>query len=588
MNNQEIDFKTLFNTEESKPDSENNEPEIKPDKEPEKEPPKKKSKYAVYLIAILLALAIIAAFLVFIMNDEKKDYCVIYNKYNDVYIYRTDTRKTVKLDINKDIGRYLFCYGFSASDPQKFVYAAVKTSDSLNLYYSFFDKYSESFREPVLVAETIFGNINEITVFRNGILFYLTANEYSLYLYDGSEPKKIADNVINFRVNEKADRVVYLDKENNLYQVRINGSAEMIENHIDKFVCDIELNHTYFTKENTLYDKPFNKDKREIAKGEITLDEKYFTEDGLYYTVVPEDKMSYYDFVNDPDPSDKSVEDIREKLKSTNFYINIYFYNGEKSDLIAEHVNYFSSLNSYYNSKTRYAYYYYEINKDESKKYSINDILISTDGISVLKKTDTGEKLYQEFDKKYHVLSNKNDYSLDSNIPVIVSPDEKYVYYLKYQFSPDTEPIIEFYQAELSSSTEKLIDTNIDFSFFYPTENGKIYYSKNYKDLYVDGELLISDIGRISNSDVLAVDDYLVILGITNNNLDKLAFIKDNEMNMINEKVIKFPYFCEDCIFFLEASDKNSQIGTLKLYNDDFIYDIDTDVSSIYKAIPLP
>lgn len=149
MDNQEINFNELFKTEEASSTPEANEPTLTTETPQTSELPpqnvKKKFKYAVVPIIIVLVFALLASFFLFTVNDEKTYYCVVYHKNDNVYFHRTDTKKTVKLDIkSKYTVKNVYYYGFAANDPRKFLYAVIDKNNQMKLYYSVIDDFGES------------------------------------------------------------------------------------------------------------------------------------------------------------------------------------------------------------------------------------------------------------------------------------------------------------------------------------------------------------------------------------------------------------------------------------------------------------
>jgi hypothetical protein len=578
MDNQQIDLASLIN--EQNPVI--NEPK-----------PKKKllKKFLIVTISILLA-AVIPATLTLSETEINPEYCVVYTKSDGTYFYRTDIKKSIKFDVKtRNSEEYIRYYGFSSTDSQKFIYTAPEKDHIYNLYYKSIGIGFDSISDPVLVARNVSDIYGDQTYFLKNILFYQSFPDHDLYMYDGTEPVKLASKVNEYIVNKAADRVIFTDQESNLYQINIGKSATRIESNVKCFLCSSDLSHTYFIKDDTLYDKPFNKNIKEIAKGDINLHYSYITDDGIYYTVIPEDKKSCYDFVYDPDPSDENLKYIREKLKNTNFYIDIYYYNNKKTRLIADHAHEFVRLSEvYYSSKKVYDFCYSKIDTDNFQKPNISNVtnIYDTNRFLVNIETDPNELNFADmFIKKYHVLVDTKDYALEDNFPLAVSPDKKYVYYkkpIKVIDSLNSEQ--DFCKANLRniSSTEILIDKNIDNYGYIPTKNGDVYYTK-VSQLYISGNKALS-----SYTLLISQEEPLITLSYENNKIGKLTVVENGKVNFINENVIKYsaphPKNGKN-IFFTEAVDNNNSEGTLKHYNYGNITQIDSNVIEIYDTIPL-
>ena len=164
-------------------------------------------------------------------------------------------------------------------------------------------------------------------------IFYIENDDRTLYYRSATNPKKeaekIASNVLDFRINEKANRVTY-KKNGNLYQSNLKDSEKIASDVSNwdvskngknvvwldnegtgyfaqvgkdkiKIDSDMEIVHVaedcktaWYTKEDKLYKKQMKKDKVKIASDVYHVEQVYDSGEIYYVKADKEDEDDYY------------------------------------------------------------------------------------------------------------------------------------------------------------------------------------------------------------------------------------------------------------------------------------------------------
>jgi hypothetical protein len=141
--------------------------------------------------------------------------------------------------------------------------------------------------------------VNNFAMNEDGSKIYYLKDK-SLYYSDGSNKEKLADKVVEFHLNKKADRLIYRTQDCRLFQVTQNGPAAELDTKVYLVYVSKDLDTIYYFKENSLCSMKDGKDIQTIASGIQALSENiiHLYEDGsLYY--LKRETLTASDYVND-------------------------------------------------------------------------------------------------------------------------------------------------------------------------------------------------------------------------------------------------------------------------------------------------
>ena len=320
------------------------------EKEPKKPMDVKKILTAVGAVVVVIAM-ILGGMAMFANKDSDNVYvCYSDGKYKLV----TNVKKAETLNIasakNDDV-RYS---SVKFSPDGKYIYFFTKNSNSGigTLCRAEYAKLKENSNRNDKYIDTIASNVrsSSLVFTEKGELLYRNGDD-TLYHYNGKEVDQIAKRVGSFYVDEK-DRVVYSvhddEGQTSLYGIKLKKPDEKTK--LISNCGDIHLGEDF---DNILYTKYHDDGTQDLYKVDFTGKEEKLGEDAMiltsgdkvYVTIGNGEKLSLYQFVNDPNAVAEAG--MREPVED-DFHVTAYSYTVPTSENVNENELYTSCTNDLY------------------------------------------------------------------------------------------------------------------------------------------------------------------------------------------------------------------------------------------------
>ncbi|MBQ1210910.1 MAG: zinc ribbon domain-containing protein [Clostridia bacterium] len=314
-------------------------------------------------------------------------------------------------------------------------------------------------------------------------LFFV--EEGDLYWCSPTKPEKaqkIAGDVSHFLVNEKGDRVTY-QKEGNLYQSNLKDS-EKIASDVEGFVVTKDGKKVFYQSEGAYYVQKVGKDKRDKLGSSDSIDLYHVSEDLEEFYFTDEDKLYVKKFNKDRKEIARDVTRVVKVYDNGDAYYitededgerSLYFYNGNKSELVYENV---SSVMSYAAEKPVLMFMgkdgddYVKIiaSKDKTELFEVEDaynIIFSEDGKKLYYQGESDEDETTDlYETKVNGAKAKEGKQIDEDVYSYTVVDGKVICRKEYNEEKES------YELWVDG---KRADSDV-VSITYDKESGKIYY----------------------------------------------------------------------------------------------------------------
>lgn len=540
----------------------------------------------------------------FIFYPEKLE-CDSYSCTFDLY-YRSTTKANAEGErIAKNVSAYTI-----TEDGKSVVYLSEGTL------------YKHNLKE----KEKIENDVSDCWVSLDGKTILYTDSDDDLYVWEKGEAERIQKSVNVMYVTSDATKVFYTDADGDFYLW--NGGKEPVK--IDSDVYNVAVGYNdggaYYTKVNTTtttmadyiiddyavsdaamekpvrpyssdYEWPTKPDyvyrwnydtyeEYEAAYAQYQLDYKKYQEDyNLMYARYQADIDQYY--IDYDAWSAKSNRDYYRGYFSSYEYnittVALYYFDGEKTELVADNVNY-NSYNSYgytYLSDDRTPLMTYYVTKPgESVKVNIADI-------TSLSATNRLIKNSLEGSTAFAIASGaENNIVADGSVDnVCLGPDGKHVY---YTVTSDVEGTV-LYEVSTDKTVSDAKEYDTEVGYVWGTlSNGQIVYFKNYDSGDGEGTLYIA-------KDRIEKDVYKTIVEVKNgeafyfwqdSNGDEgtLCYYDGKDVKEVQDDVSVFDYATTKeggIIYFVDYSFSKEEGKLYYSVNGKEGKEIDDDVTTI-------
>ncbi|MGN0546743.1 MAG: hypothetical protein ACI4I3_05370 [Acutalibacteraceae bacterium] len=541
--------------------------------------PKKKSKkvkaFVFSIIAVVLLLAI-SAFIFFLSKkgDDKFVERTLYVKDNSLYYLESKNNTPVLLtdsflkDEDASATDLMIMNAVEFSKNGNKVFFAKKIdieTDSFSLYYLLLNK-PES--EPVKIAEDVVYYFVDDT---GDNVIYMDIYD-NLYSHNMVERKKIISEVEELYVAKDCSGILYLIEDGGLYFQAIGGEKVKIDSDVTSvYKTGDNLEYIYYYKNSELYLKKTDSEKIKIDSDilDIVL---VCDNGGVYYT--KENKVkgtgTLMDYIIDPEgqaeKDEKLIDDYyysdykarnealyrawtREVLEETEIDTvdSLYFFDGEKSDLV--------------NAS------FVEIRALSSESNAL--IFKSFDNVNI-NKVKIGDFI-NELDKKEKFRAN-----VEKGISTYKTDFQKYDYFNEFSkmilgaMTSDSTTYIVKDGTQIKIATDSVCN-----NFVIADTSDTVYYIDKYDEEKKTGELRIVKIadGAVVSNELYDSDVSEAQL-VHGKDIIYLKDAKDDGDLYYNKQLIEYDvnryYVPEDgnCIFYYTEYDKESYTGTLNIYSD--------------------
>ena len=375
---------------------------------------------------------------------------------------------------------------------------------------------------------------------------YLKSDEQNLYQYDieNNKSTKIASNIDKMKISADGKKLIYSDKDGNIYAKYEDAENEKITSKAeDTYFVSADYSTVYYLKNDAIYKYIKDKSNEKIIDGVYGIISVYETGQ-IYYLTTRKLIEFVIDDVSDdpyisPDGTNSYYEKIMEKLRAeeaTEGPYNLYFYNGETSTLITDSFSDFIGLSE----NSGYIAYNNFIMKN-FQKIPLSTISSASQPIDKLREFTT----YDE--RRTACLTYQgNQTELTAKVKienVIFDKSGKTVYYtdsLDYDLQCEIYKITVNEDGQLSEA--ELFDKKVYTENIQIINGDRLLY---YKSVDIDGASLYID-GKL-------IDEYVTLGGAT-------AFFEDTD------------------VYYLTFWDNTKMSGTLKVYNGEEVIKISDNV----------
>ncbi len=284
------------------------------EEEKEVEPPIKSSKKPIYvsvgmgIIFLIVAISVISG-----KSNSKGGSNIIYAK--DKELHYTYLSKIEPFEITDRLNQNASYLDFDEydslsdyilmSDNERYIFYPDRIDDHGVTYYWRDLKADNSSQD---AAVKIDGSINDIPFLTGdgSKLIYVRDDDRRLYIFDreSGDKNKLDDEVSNFYVNEKANYMIYSkysDDEHAIYEMTIDGlSGEKHKIDSDVYLHGAlpEEKKVYYTKDESLYLKEFDKSKIKIAS-DVEEVISIINRESVYYLKTEEMTHKLSTFIKD-------------------------------------------------------------------------------------------------------------------------------------------------------------------------------------------------------------------------------------------------------------------------------------------------
>lgn len=433
-------------------------------------------------------------------------------------------------------------------------------------------------------SEKVDSNVYSYTVLDSGNVVYQKDNG-SLYIWDGEEKTKLESDAAFYQVSEDDSSILWYtygdDGKYDLYYKKLNKKDEGVRiesNIIGDCRGNKDFSRLYFKKNDDFYMIKNQKDKVKLAD-DIYAVFGLDTEKGtFYFTKILDQERPAWDFVIDDIGAGENTyywDRLRNDLSVWTILWDgkeLYYFNGEKEELIAEQVY---DIPAFCRDGVIFT-------KDEDEE----DPQIRLSQISYAR--DVEDFLRERREKADICLASKTKVSqLDMDYLSYFQTDEDNG--LIYALEGDSE---EEEKTLLSINCKKEGDIKTvdeDVEKVEGIFNGSIYYFKDMdRDLYsgdlcCDGETLLSDVAYGSVTEV--PDSSMVVCivdGDEDDHIGTLVSLKNGKDKKIADDVYCFDIMGEKSIVMLSDYDMDRQNGDLMYFQGKKTSLIDSDVIGFY------
>ena len=358
--------------------------------------------------------------------------------------------------------------------------------------------------------------LEDVVYNNNDSSIFLYKNENDLYLYN-KDSKKVLENARKYVF---ADNDVLVQDINGALYLYKKGKAEKLDDNIHDLLFGTSKN-VYYIKTNKIVKYNFKSKKSEEVTDKSVKSYDIYDENMLYVTsdnIIRKIKMNQEKIDLIADPGFKYYSKKGNDLYYTNSKNELYLNKNGKNKLISSECSSVIDYNEekeyiIYTKNDGKAYLYYS-NKESSlfnQAVLLNRVVVTSKDIYAL-----------DVSGIVHKVNNKGEIEdVDNNVYGSLMEYKDHVIYMKYNTEKNYNELYEYKngkkkllkekvkgQSVLVDSTNNLIyyldDDGNFYSYknkekqidsqvylYYPLENGKVYYIKDYKTSRAYGDLYL-------------------------------------------------------------------------------------------------
>lgn len=279
--------------------------------------------------ALVVVIAMILGGIAMFANKDSENVFVCYS--DGKYKLVTDTKKAETLSIASAKSDSVNYYSVQFSPDGKYIYFFTKNDYGFGtLCRAEYAKLKDGSNKNDKYIENIASNVDSASLAftEDGDALYINGDE-TMYCYDGKEVTQLAKRVSYFRVDED-DRVVYSVRDDegqtSLYGLKLKKPEEktkLASNYYEIHLGD-DFDNILYTKQEedgtqNLYKTNFEAKEEKLGENARII----YGDEKVYLTIGTGEKLSMYQFVNDPNAAAEA--NITEPLEE-NFYVPYYEY----------------------------------------------------------------------------------------------------------------------------------------------------------------------------------------------------------------------------------------------------------------------
>lgn len=593
---------------------------------------------------IVIALAVIAVLFVVPKLGKKSSGELFYIKDNELVRYQKKANQVIDDDIFEDDDTY-YAYSanwyVNLSEDGKYVYYPVDLDEGSYTFSLYYKKYGDPKATPVKVDSDVFS----YSLLKDGSVVYIKDTvDRKMYKTDMKGNKeKIASEVSYFHVSDDEKTILWTsyDSSSTTYKMywqdlSLKKDKVKIDSDIDYEVIYTD-NHSVimYVKDGKLYEVDNFGEKNKIASDVSVLAEYSNGETVNVYYSVDNDDISFMDALIYDDCAEKDskmkeprIEDYQKTVTKNTYWGTRYetvtddsyydaleeWYEKETRDYLRESLdddyNYISSKKIYMYSSTsgekevfNGLIYDYDYNYGaETASLLLETIDLENDN-KVKLSTLTNLYSYEIYDVVYdslissidvHLLVGTNDYNIAFDPDDYENPDLEgytvmdnrktaYFFVEQYDDGDDYSNVLLSFNYANSDGALKVISDDCENAEVY---GDKLYYIEDANDdyegdLYVDGELLDSDVYAYSLESYMDGKGIIYMVDRDDNYIGTLKTAVGTKTTKIADDVYTYETNDAGDIAYIVDYSTKKKYGDLKKYKDGTIIDVDTDVSAI-------
>jgi len=561
---------------------------------------------AVVLILVILGLAIFSGNAGHSYALYLKDKEIFYTSAGKLKPWQTteqfiDTEEIDASDLT-DAATYLGLYTKVSSDGKTIFFFDKVTEEGGNLYYR---RINKSNKEPKKIAE----NVSEFVLDEKAdCVTYL--KEGTLYQFNMKKSQKLVEEVEDFYVSEDAKTIVYLNSDDEIYFKGKAKSAEKIDSDITRIVnVSEECDTVHYLKDDTLYQKQMGRDKVKIASDVYSVPKVYESGE-LYFLVEETREFVLKDYVED-DMKEKDAEMKEPKAsdyKDDNEYQDAYYEYYERQEREELRLQLEDGMLEtstyelfYYNGKKAVSvakgtasgvdvaedtavavYAVYDKAKTEKVKLSEVDYMFEIEDL-VEEALFASSKCYVAVGKKSSEIQQKNAYDFE------IDADGKTLYFID-NISGETGHG-DLYTAKISGGkvkNPKKYDTKVyKYGAGFVSEGQYVYYKAvddegDSGELYVNKKKVDNNVDLYNMIYIEATQDFVYMTGWNDDkDFGLLKLYNGNKSVEIAKKVYDYNLLPGGEVVLLSEYDEGECKGILSVYRKGKTKKVDEGVAAI-------
>ena len=249
---------------------------------------------------ILLAAIVVIVAVVVILGMAPKDKHVVYLKDGELYLSMLDGKEPIELttkfysdDVEADSLVVLFTrkYVKFSQDGKKVFYPDKWDGESYDLYYRNTTGNAE--------GERIAKNVTSYSITADGKkVFYVS--DGNIYSHNLKEETEIEEEVGGFWISEDAKRIVYLDEDYDLYQLKNGKEAEKIERGVELLYVSSDVNNVFYKdREGDIYVWNYDADEAKKIDDSVYAMVAGYNNGGAYYVKMNTTITTMADYIID-------------------------------------------------------------------------------------------------------------------------------------------------------------------------------------------------------------------------------------------------------------------------------------------------